>query len=89
MHQTCPKYVSGSHTILIDFIHHLLQLFLCGVLPQHSHHLSQLLSADAAILGVLHEDIKGSAELCQRQVNTCAHDFIQLKQPDSTLEHDC
>lgn len=88
MHQIDPKYVSGWHTILIDFVHHLLQFFLCGVLPQHPHHLPQLLSANAAILSVLHEDVKGSAELCQRHVNTHAHD-LQLTQPASILEWGC
>lgn len=50
-------------TIFIHLIYHLLQLFRGGVLPQHPHHLPQLLGADAAILCPQHEDVKGSLEL--------------------------
>lgn len=86
MHQIDLKYVSGQRTILIHFVHHFLQLFLCGVLSQHPHHLPQLLCANAAIFCILHEDVKGSAELCQRHVNTYAHDVMQLTLADSALE---
>lgn len=60
------------HTILIYFIHHFLQLFLGGVLAQHPHDLPQLFSADAAILSILHEDVKRGAELCQTQLEDCS-----------------
>lgn len=52
-----------SLTILIHLINHLLQLLGGGVLPQHSHHLPQLLGADAAILCPQHEDVEGSLKL--------------------------
>lgn len=55
---TKPKLL----TIFIHLIYHLLQLLRGGVLPQHPHHLPQLLGADASILCPQHEDVKGSLE---------------------------
>lgn len=57
-----------QRTIFIYFVHHFLQLFLGGVLAQHPHDLPQFFSADAAVLSILHEDVKRSAELCQMQL---------------------
>lgn len=57
------KKKAKSLTILIHLIYHLLQLFRGRVLPQHPHHLPQLLGADATILCTQHEDVKGSLEL--------------------------
>lgn len=60
-----------SLTILIHLINHLLQLLRGGVLPQHPHHLPQLLGADAAILCPQHEDVEGSLKLCEESGEMC------------------
>lgn len=54
----------GRPTVFVHLVNHLLQLLRCRVLAEHSHHLAQLLGADAAVLGVLHKDVEGGLELC-------------------------
>ena len=61
-------------TVFIHLVNHLLQLLRCRVLAEHPHHLPQLLGADAAVLRILHEDVKGGLELCnstQRETSLC------------------
>jgi len=54
-------------TILIHLVNHLLEFFRRGVLAQHPHYLSELLSANTAIFSVLNENIKCCAELYKTQ----------------------
>merc|ERR1719189_1967031 len=41
--------VDGAITICVDLVDHVLELSLCGVLPQRPHHCAQLLCGDCAV----------------------------------------